>query len=146
MANRSEVNNFHFMSDSTPAPSTPKTVRATAFVMAGLPVLALVASAIMKFLKPAAVMQGFAHLGYPESSVFALGALELICTVLYLVPRTSVLGAILLTGYLGGATASTFRVGDAWIATVLLGVLLWGSLFLRDPRLRVLIPFRREQR
>jgi hypothetical protein len=70
---------------------------------------------------------------------------ELICTLLYLVPRTSYLGAILLTGYLGGATASTLRVGDPWIFPVMAGILLWGGLYLRDPRLRALIPLRRRR-
>jgi hypothetical protein len=115
----------------------------TGYVMSALPVLALVMSAVMKFLKPAPVVQGFAHLGYLESAAFSLGVLEIACTVVYLIPRTSVLGAILLTGYLGGATASTFRVGDPWIMTVALGILIWGGLFMRDPRLRALIPIRK---
>jgi hypothetical protein len=89
------------------------------------------------------VVQGIAHLGYAEGAAFALGVAEVACTVVYLLPRTSVLGAILLTGYLGGATASTFRVGDSWIMPVVLGVLVWGGLFLREPRLRVLIPIYR---
>jgi hypothetical protein len=115
----------------------------TGYVMSALPVLALVMSAVMKFLKPAPVVQGFAHLGYLETAAFNLGVVELACTVVYLVPRTSVLGAILLTGYLGGATASTFRVGDPWVMTVILGVLIWGGLFMREPRLRALIPLRK---
>jgi hypothetical protein len=110
------------------------------YVMSALPVLALVMSAAMKFAKPAVVVQGFAHLGYAEAAAFSLGVLELACTVAYLIPRTSVLGAILLTGYLGGATASTYRVGDPWVMTVGLGVLVWGGLFMREPRLRALIP------
>jgi hypothetical protein len=100
-------------------------------------------SAVMKFLKPAPVMQGFVHLGYSETVATPLGILELTCTALYLIPRTSYLGAILLTGYLGGATASTLRVGDSWLMAVALGVLVWGGLFLRDPRLRALVPFRK---
>jgi hypothetical protein len=108
-----------------------------------LPVLALVSSAVMKFAKPPMVVQGFIHLGYADGAAFALGIVEIACTVLYLVPRTSLLGAILLTGYLGGATASTYRVGDPWLTTVMLGVMLWGGLFLREPRLRSLMPFRR---
>jgi hypothetical protein len=112
------------------------------YILSALPVLALLSSAVMKFMKPAAVVQGFAHLGYAESSAFPLGVVELACTALYLIPRTSILGAILITGYLGGATATTYRVGDSWIMTVALGVLVWGGLFLREPRLRALIPFR----
>jgi hypothetical protein len=126
-------------------PNTPvsKKEKWTGYVMSALPVLALAMSAVMKFLKPAPVIQGFAHLGYLEGAAFNLGVVELGCTILYIVPRTSVLGAILLTGYLGGATASTFRVGDSWVATVILGILVWGGLFMRDRRLRSLIPLRR---
>ena len=96
----------------------------------------------MKFLKPASVAQGFAHLGLPESLAVGLGILELACTVLYLIPQTSVVGAILLTGYLGGATVTHLRVGDAFFMPVVIGIVLWGGLFLRDPRLRALIPLR----
>jgi len=111
--------------------------------MSALPVLALVLSAVMKFLKPASVLQGFAHLGYSEGAAFQLGVVEIACTFLYIIPRTSILGAIVVTGYLGGAVASTYRVGDSWILTVVFGVLVWGGLFLREPRLRSLIPIRR---
>ena len=69
---------------------------------------------------------------------------ELLCTILYVVPRTSVLEAILLTGYLGGATASHLRIGEPFYMAVLLGVMVWGGLFLRDGRLRLHIPFKHE--
>jgi hypothetical protein len=129
-------------------PNTPvsKKEKWTGYVMSAIPILALVMSAVMKFLKPAPVVQGFSHLGYLESAAFNLGVLELGCTILYIVPQTSVLGAILLTGYLGGATASTFRVGDSWLATVIVGILGWGGLFMRDRRLRALIPLRKNPR
>jgi len=109
-------------------------------VLSALPVLLLVFSAAMKFVKPAAVVEGVTRLGYPESLILGIGILELACTVVYLIPRTSILGAILLTGYLGGATATHVRVGDPFIAPVLLGVLVWGGLYLRDDRLRALVP------
>lgn len=127
------------------SPNIPVSKKAmwTGYAMSALPVLALVMSAVMKFLKPAPVVQGFAHLGYIEGAAFNLGVVELGCTLLYILPKTSFLGAILLTGYLGGATASTFRVGDQWVATVILGILVWGGLFMRDRRLRALIPFRK---
>ncbi len=115
----------------------------TGYVMSILPVLLLLASVVMKFAKPPAVLEGFTHLGWPEGSVIGLGLLELACTVAYLIPVTSILGAILLTGYLGGAIATTLRVGDSSIPTVIMGVLLWGGLFLREPRLRALIPFKK---
>ena len=113
------------------------------YIMGALPALMLLMSALMKFVKPPPVVEGFAHLGLPDSLALGLGILELICTVIYLVPRTSVLGAILLTGYLGGATVTHLRVGDPFFMPVLLGMLIWGGLFLRDHRLRTLIPLRR---
>jgi DoxX-like family len=112
-------------------------------VMSALPVLLLLVSGVMKLAKPAPVTQGFAHFGFPEALIVPLGILELACTVVYLVPRTSILGAILLTGYLGGATVTNLRIGDSFLIPVLMGVLLWGALFLRDPRVRDLIPVRR---
>ena len=110
--------------------------------MSAIPVLMLLMSAVMKFLKPAAVVEGFTKMGIPERLSFGLGAVELICTLLYVIPRTSVLGAILLTGYLGGAILTHLRVGEQFVTPLILGVLIWGGLFLRDPRLRALIPFR----
>ena len=108
--------------------------------MSALIALLMVFSAVMKLMKPPAVVQGFAHFGFPEGLLLPLGILELACTLVYVVPRTSVLGAILLTGYLGGATAVSVRIGEPFIAPVIIGVLVWGGLFLRDRRLRELIP------
>ena len=115
----------------------------TGSILSALPVMLLVFSAVMKFLKPAAVLEGFTHLGIPERLALPLGILELACTIIYLVPGSSVLGAILLTGYLGGATLAQLRAGEPFVMPVLIGVLLWGGLFLREPRLRALIPIRR---
>ena len=112
-------------------------------ILSALPVLMLLFSAFLKFLKPALVLQEFTRLGYPESLGLALGNLELTCTVVYMIPRTSMLGAILLTAYLGGATATHVRIGDPFIGPVVLGVLVWAGLFLREDRLRALIPLRR---
>jgi DoxX-like family len=112
-------------------------------IISALPVLMLLLSGVMKLMKPASVVQGFAHFGYPESVIFTLGIIELACTVIYVIPRTSVLGAILLTGYLGGATATNVRIGDPlFFVPAVLGVLVWAGLFLRDDRLRALIPLR----
>jgi hypothetical protein len=113
------------------------------YIMGALPVLMLLMSAVMKFIKPPPIVEGFAHLGLPESLALGLGVVELACTVVYVIPQTSVLGAILLTGYLGGATVTHLRVGDPYFMPVILGMLVWGGLFLRDPRLRALIPMRR---
>jgi len=113
----------------------------TGRVMSTLPVLMLVMSGVMKIAQTAEVVKGFAD--WPAGSAVPLGILELACTVVYVVPRTAVLGAILLTGYLGGATAVSVRLGAPFILPVSFGVLVWGGLYLRDPRLRSLIPFRR---
>ena len=99
-------------------------------------------SAGMKFKGGPEVAQGMVHLGLPESLVMPLAILELACVVVYLIPQTSVLGAILLTGYLGGAICSHLRVGDPYIIPVIVGVAIWGGLFLRENRLRSLIPLR----
>ncbi len=108
-----------------------------------LPVLMFVFSGLMKFTQNAEVQKGFEHLGWPTSLAVRLGILELSCTIIYLIPRTAVLGAILLTGYLGGAIATHVRIGEAVVTHIILGIVLWGGLFLRDPRLRVLIPLRK---
>lgn len=112
------------------------------YIMSTLPVLMLLFSGIMKLIKPPSVMEGFAHLGYDESVTLGLGVVELLATLLYIIPRTSVLGAILLTGYLGGATATHLRIGEPFHMAILLGAFVWGGLYLRDERLRLLIPLR----
>jgi uncharacterized membrane protein YphA (DoxX/SURF4 family) len=119
-----------------------KKARIAGWIMGILPVLMLLMSAVMKFIPNKQLQDGFTHLGWPLNLAVGLGIVELTCTILYLVPRTAVLGAILLTGYLGGAIASIVRVGDAFIPALVMGILLWGGLFLRDPRLRDLIPIR----
>ena len=128
-------------SETQTAPVSKKKLWAGRIISA-LPVLLLLFSGAMKLVKPAPVVQGFAHFGYPESLALSIGILELACTVVYMIPRTSVLGAILMTGYLGGATATNVRVGDSFFVPVGLGVLVWGGLFLRDDGLRALIPLR----
>lgn len=122
--------------------TTSRRLLGAGYVMSALPVLMLLFSSILKLVKPASVVEGFAHLGYDESVALGLGLVELLSTVLYVIPRTSVLGAILLTGYLGGVTATHLRIGESFHMAVLLGVLVWGGLYLRDERLRQLIPLR----
>ena len=111
-------------------------------IASAVPILMLLFSGIMKMVKPALVVEEFARLGYSESAALGIGVLELGCTAVYLIPRTSVLGAILLTGYLGGATATHVRIGDPFFGPVVVGALVWLGLFLRDERLRELIPLR----
>lgn len=100
-------------------------------------------SASMKLKGGAEVMQGMAHLGLPESLIVPLAILEISCVVIYLIPATSVLGAILLTGFIGGAICTHLRVGDPFFIQIALGIFVWLSLYLRENRLRELIPLRR---
>lgn len=111
-------------------------------ITSAMSVLMLLFSGVMKLLKPTPVVEGMARLGYDERLALGLGLLEIACTIVYVMPRTSMLGAILLTGYLGGAVATHVRVGDPFFAPVILGMLIWVGLFLRDARLRALIPRR----
>ena len=111
-------------------------------IISALPVLMLLFSGAMKLIKPAFLVQEFVRLGYPESLALGIGILELSCTVVYVIPRTSIFGAILLTAYLGGATATHVRIGDPFFGPVVLGVLVWVGLYLRDSRLRALVPLR----
>jgi len=114
--------------------------------MSGLMIAFLLMDAIMKLLALPVVLETSGALGFSGATMArGLGFLLLACTVLYALPRTAVLGAILLTGYLGGAIATHVRVGNPLFSHVLfgvyLGLLLWGGLWLRDPRLRELLPF-----
>ena len=100
-------------------------------------------SAAMKFMGGAEVKEGMAHLGLPESMIIPLGILEAACTVIYLIPATSVLGAILLAGYIGGAICTHWRVGDPFLPQVAIGLVVWLGIYLREPRLKALIPLRK---
>jgi len=127
--------------------STPSQRPHTALVWIGRLIAVALAfmfgmSGVMKLKGGPELAEGMAHLGLPDSMVFPLAILELTCLVLYLLPWTSVVGAILLTGYLGGAMCTHWRVGDPFVVQAGLGVLVWLSLFLRDKRLWKLIPFR----
>jgi hypothetical protein len=112
-------------------------------IISALPVVLMVFGGTFGLLKPAVATSGFVQFGYPERLLLPICVVELVCAVLYAIPRTSVLGAILLTGYLGGATATHVRLSDPlFVAPVILGVLIWGGLYLRDGQLRGLIPLR----
>ena len=128
--------------DPQPA-SVSKKMLWAGWVISALPVVMLVMSGVMKFIKPAFAVEGLEKLAWKESQLLGLGIVEIACTVVYVIPRTAVLGAILLTGYLGGATATHVRVGDAFFVPIILGVLIWGGLYLRDARLRALLPLRK---
>jgi hypothetical protein len=111
----------------------------TSRVLSGLATAFLVMDGAMKLAKPAFVVQATVQLGYPESTIVGIGITLLVCTLLYVIPRTAVLGAVLLTGYLGGAVATNVRAATSLFNTVfpiLFAVLLWGGLWLRDRRVR----------
>jgi hypothetical protein len=111
-----------------------------------LAVLFLIFDSAIKVLQMAPAIEATTQLGYPEHLVLWIGVLEIICLVVYVIPQTSVLGAILYTGYLGGAIATQVRAGSplfSIVFPVIIGLLLWGGLFLNDTRLRALIPLRR---
>jgi hypothetical protein len=133
-------------SDAQPVPISKGRLW-TGRIMSALPALFLFVDGIGKLVKPAPVVEGTVQLGYPESVLLGLGLVLIACTVLYVIPRTAVLGAILLTGYLGGAIATHVRVASPLFSHILfpvyVAVLIWGGLYLRDERLRALIPLRR---
>lgn len=111
-------------------------------ILSALAILLFIVTASFGFLKPAVAMQGFVHYGYPEGAMLRITLVEIVCAIVYAIPRTSVLGAILLTGYLGGATATHVRVGEPFYLPILVGVVIWLGLYLRDTRLRALVPLR----
>lgn len=133
------------MSSEPKSAPTSKAWLWTGRIVSALPALALIFSAVVKFLGPEGVLKEFGRLGYQPYHAFPLGIVEIGCTIIYLIPQTSVLGAILLTGYLGGATATHVRIGDSSvqvISPIIMGVLIWLGLFLREPRLRAILPWR----
>jgi|SRR5215472_14519902 len=114
-------------------------------VISTLVALLLLLDGVMKLIKPAPVIEATVRLGYSVETILPIGIVLMICTVIYLIPRTAILGAILLTGYLGGAVATHVRAGEGAfpiLFPVAFGVLLWGGLYLRDLRLRKLVPLR----
>ncbi|QYO66530.1 DoxX family protein [Leptolyngbya sp. 7M] len=116
------------------------------YIITALPALFLLMDAVMKFVKPEPVVETTVGLGYPEHLIGPIGAILLISLVLYLIPKTAVLGAILLAGYLGGAVATHVRVESPLFTHTLfpvyIGILIWLGLYLREARLRALLPLR----
>jgi hypothetical protein len=125
---------------------TPVTTQAfdkkrwTARIVGALLILFLLVDAAGKIMRLTPYVEGTARVGYPAGALVPLGLVLLASTVLYAIPRTAVLGAVLLTGYLGGATATHVRIGEPFVMPVVFGMLLWGCLYLRDERLRALLP------
>ena len=113
------------------------------WVISVLASLVFLFSAFLKLKGGPELAQGMAHLGLPESMVMPLAIVEISCTLIYLIPATSVLGAVLLAGYVGGAICTHWRVGDPFFVQIVLGLLVWLGLYLREPQLKALIPLRR---
>lgn len=144
----------HEEMEETPMQSSQTTTVSGGMLWAGriagaLAVLFLLFDGVVKLLMLPLAVEATAQLGYPAGSVLAIGLIELVCLVLYVIPRTSILGAILLTGYLGGAVATHVRIGSPLLTHVLFPVyvalLVWGALFLHDGRVRALIPLRAQR-
>jgi DoxX-like family len=131
---------------STEAPRNTRAMRRTGWILSGIVIAFMVADACMTLLAIEFIKKATLETGYPLDQMWLIGALQLICLVLYAIPATCVLGAIILTGFLGGAITSQLRVAGTltpeMIVSLVLGVLAWGGLWFRDPRLRVLIPRR----
>jgi len=130
--------------NNSDAPSSRWT-RWAGYALSGLAAAFMVLDAVMKLLKPEPVLEANMRLGYSEGVLIPLGIVLLVCTVVYVIPQTAVLGAILLTGYLGGAVASHVRHEDDWFSIVfpvVFAAFVWGGLVLRDKRLRALVPWR----
>ena len=114
------------------------------WIISGLIILWMAGLGILiQVFKPELVQKGMADHGYPAGVALPIFIVELVCVLLYAIPRTAVLGAILLTGYLGGAVATHVRVGEPWFFPVIFGVLVWLGIYLRDPRVRDLAPLRK---
>lgn len=116
-------------------------------ILSGLSIAFLLFDAGMKIARVPAAIQGTVQLGYPAETILGIGLVQLVCLALYAAPRTAVVGALLLTGYLGGAVATHVRVGNPLFSHILfptyVAALVWGGLYLRDARLRALVPVRR---
>ena len=116
------------------------------YIISALPVLFLLVDGTMKLFKPEIVIKATTDLGYPESTIVPIGITLVACTILYIIPQTAIFGAILLTGYLGGAVATNVRVGTPLFTHILFPVyvacFLWVGLYLRESRLRALVPLR----
>lgn len=129
------------------AASNSKAMYRTGWGMSGLVILFMLFDGITKLMLVPQVVEATNEIGYPGNVIRPIGIILLLCTILYAVPRTAVIGAILLTGFLGGAVASKVRLEDPLFSSVLfgvyLGLLVWGGLYLRDQRVRSLIPLRR---
>lgn len=138
------------MNDGNTSMTKPISSRAiwTSRILWTAAVLFMLLDTGIKLMRDSHAVEGTTRLGYPDSTVQLLGIIEAVCLVLYLIPRTSILGMVLLTGYFGGAVATHVRLENPLFSHVLFSVyialMMWGSLYLREPRLQELLPFRKQ--
>ena len=119
-----------------------KAAKWTGWVLTVLPALMFMLGPVMLLTNRAEMVKDMGNYGYAERYVVPLVIVQVICAVLYVIPQTAVLGAVLMTGWLGGAVSTHVRAGEAWLFPVLFGVVVWLGLFLRDRRVRALLPLR----
>ena len=146
MSNATTSNQAMVEHPSANPKTAPKGMMWTGRTLSGLTVLFMLFDAVGKFMMPPQVVEACARLGIPLSQAASIGVLLLVSTIIYAIPRTAVLGAVLLTGYLGGAVAIQMRAGSATFETVfpvLFGVIVWAGVYLRDWKLRAVFPMRR---
>ena len=115
----------------------------TGRVISALPAIMLLFGASLNLMRSPMAVQGLAKYGYPAGALIPIGIAALVSTILYIIPQTAVFGAVLLTGYLGGATATHVHAGEPFSMPVLCGILVWIGLYLREPRLSGLVPLRK---
>jgi hypothetical protein len=134
------------MSMTTPTTASTAAVSRTSLwtgrILSSLVITVFLVTGLFSLLKPELAAQGFAHYGYPDGALLPITLVEIACAIVYAIPRTSVLGAILLTAYLGGATATHVRAGEPFFLPVVVGIVVWLGLFLRDGQLRAHVPWR----
>lgn len=112
-------------------------------ILTGLTAVGMTMSAVMKLSRAPEVVESFAKYGYADDTITPIAITELLCTVLFVIPQTAVLGGLLIVGYLGGAVATHVNAGDSFASPLIVGVMTWGALFAREPRLRALFPIRK---
>jgi hypothetical protein len=127
----------------TPQPSLSKGAKWAVGILTALVILAFVPSAIMKLTHNPMAVEGFNAMGIPQGAILPIGIVELACLLVYLVPRTVVLGTLLLTGYLGGAILANIIGGNDFIHALVVGLFVWTAAWLRVPELQRLLPIRK---
>jgi hypothetical protein len=131
------------MESASQTASLSKKMLWTGIIISALPSILFIVTGVFPFINPAAAQAGTAHMGYPASVGVVISVLEIGCVILYMIPQTSVLGAVLLTGYLGGATASHIRIGEPPLLPLVVAAFVWLGIYLREPRLRAVLPLRK---